>query len=488
MRRVQKNSNVKLNVAPLADFVQERLHNYAVETITERAIPDVVDGLKPVQRRVLYSAYRIAFSKPARTAKVIGYCLGGFHPHGDTSVGDAIHTLVSKQAHPLLTGTGNWGSLIDPPAAPRYNALMLSHYGRLFVDSDYINKQVTDYVPTYDSEDEEPVVLPSPLPHILMAGISGIAVGAATEIPAFTIQSVVRMLTRILKGEKLKPIDFAKTLKPALTNGGTLVSTAKNKQQWVQLFTHSKARIEYEAPVEIDEAKKQVKVCNWPPGANPERIMERIRNLPECGRVWTSEGSASFIVPVKSGYSVAQFRDFAQKVQNLCKSAISYNMNVTKRTARIVDGVVSYDIKLTAMSVPQMIGAWLRARLEFENKALSFRVNKLQAQIDYTNLMVYATNILDVIRAAWDAPNFQQYIVKHSKCTVEQAAILAGFRLDALSKLSKRDLLQKLKSQQAEMRQLKQWQRNPKEKMLLDIQQALEKATKKTAETVLIVG
>lgn len=493
MRRATKTKTTSASVQSLAtidlgDFVDSRMHKYAVETITERAIPDIVDGLKPVQRRLIYSASRIAHSKATRTAKLIGYCLGVFHPHGDASINDAMHTLITKQAHPTMSGTGNWGSLIDSPAAPRYNAALLSHYGRLFVDPDYLHDTVTAYVPTYDNEDKEPVVLPAPLPHVLLAGISGVAVGAATEIPAFTMESVVKMLVKILEGHKPTPTDFAKTLKMAFPNGGHLVSSPKNKQQWMQLFTSSKARIEYQAKVEVVEAKKQVIVSQWPPGAKPEAIMDKIRALPECGRVWNSKGSTTFIVPIKSGHSVQAFREFAQKVQSLCKSAISYNMNVTQRTAQLKDGVVDYDIKLLSMSVPKMFSTWLRSRLEIERRAIDYRIVKLQSAIDYTNLMLYATTILDIVRAAWEAPDFKKYIVQKTKCTSEQAAILAGFRLDALSKLSKRDLQQKLKAQQANMRQLHQWKKNPREKLLLDVKEAYAKASKKTAEVVLSVG
>lgn len=450
----------------LSDYVHESMYSYAIETITERAIPDVADGLKPVQRRVLFAASRIAANTHIKSARLIGETLGKYHPHGDASVNDAIYQMVTIHPTAMLSGTGNWGSLIDAAAAPRYTNVGLSTYGRQMCLPDYMHESVITYVPNYDDTTKEPILLPAPLPNILLTGMEGIAVGAATTLPAFTVESVIAMLRIILQGKPVSPATFAKTLKPALPHGGELVNTAKNKEQWLLLMTSSKARIEYQGVPHIDATKKQIIVSQWPPGADPIRIMEKIRALPECGKVWTSKGSVTFTIPLKSGCTIEQFHKLAEQVTTLCKTARSYNMNVTKRVAVQRNGLTSYDTTLHAMSVPEMFKAWLTFRLDIERKVLLHQQQQLQAQIDHSNLMLYATTILDVIRKAWDAPNFHTYLCKHSKCTPAQATVLGTFKVEQLGKLSKATWVSKLKQQQAELLVIQKYIKNPKRKML----------------------
>ena len=205
----------------LAVFGTREMGIYAEEVNLSRAVPDLIDGLKPVQRRIMWAASLLG-KDFVKTARLVGDIIGRYHPHGDASVAGAITTIVQSNV-PVISGKGNWGSLIDPAAAMRYTNCRLSNYGWSFFDPDYINKSVSSFVPNYDDTTVEPVSLPSLMPNVLLNGGDGIGVGTTTMLPTFTPESVAAVMTRLLSGEKLVALDFAKTLKYANRYGGKLV-------------------------------------------------------------------------------------------------------------------------------------------------------------------------------------------------------------------------------------------------------------------------
>src|ERR1700761_4851960 len=172
---------------PLARALAERYLAYALSTITQRALPDVRDGLKPVHRRILFGMRRLNLnpaSAPKKSAKVVGDVMGSFHPHGDQAIYDALVRLAQDFAvrYPLVEGQGNFGNVDgDNPAAMRYTESRLTEAAQFLLDG--LDEDAIDYRATYDGADEEPVVLPAAFPNLLANGSSGIAVGMATSIP-----------------------------------------------------------------------------------------------------------------------------------------------------------------------------------------------------------------------------------------------------------------------------------------------------------------
>src|SRR3954469_14664498 len=172
---------------PLASALSERYLAYALSTITQRALPDVRDGLKPVHRRILYGMLRLRLdpgSAPKKSAKVVGDVMGTFHPHGDQAIYDALVRLAQDFAvrYPLIDGQGNFGNVDgDNPAAMRYTESRLTAVAQALLEG--LDEDAVDFRPTYDGEDREPVVLPSAFPNLLANGANGIAVGMATSIP-----------------------------------------------------------------------------------------------------------------------------------------------------------------------------------------------------------------------------------------------------------------------------------------------------------------
>src|SRR5215470_7893983 len=182
----------------LAQYAERAYLEYALSVVKGRALPDVCDGNKPVQRRILYSMHRMGLShgsqgapKPVKSARVVGDVLGKFHPHGDTAAYDALVRMAQdfSQRYPLIDGQGNFGSRDgDGAAAMRYTEARLAPITRLLLDE--IDEGTVDFIANYDGSTEEPRLLPARLPFVLLNGASGIAVGLATEIPSHNLREV----------------------------------------------------------------------------------------------------------------------------------------------------------------------------------------------------------------------------------------------------------------------------------------------------------
>src|SRR5205809_2849156 len=222
----------------LATFAQRAYLDYALSVVKGRALPDVADGQKPVQRRILYSMYRMglafgggnAGAKPVKSARVVGDVLGRFHPHSDQAAYDALVRMAQDFArrYPLIDGQGNFGSRDgDGAAAMRYTEARLAPIARLLLDE--IDEGTVDFVPNYDGSTEEPRLLPARLPFVLLNGASGIAVGLATEIPSHNLREVAAATIALIKDDKLGDDELAAMLPgPDYPGGGQIISATED--------------------------------------------------------------------------------------------------------------------------------------------------------------------------------------------------------------------------------------------------------------------
>src|ERR687884_386409 len=197
--------------------IKESFINYSMSVIVSRALPDVRDGLKPVQRRVLYAMNDLGLT-PGRpykkSATVVGEVLGKYHPHGDSSVYDALVRMVQDFSlrYPLVDGQGNFGSVDgDPAAAYRYTEARLTPIAMEMLAD--IDKNTVDFAPNFDDRLQEPKVLPSAVPNLIVNGSSGIAVGMATNIPPHNLREVVNALTHLLDSPEATPAELRKLVK-----------------------------------------------------------------------------------------------------------------------------------------------------------------------------------------------------------------------------------------------------------------------------------
>lgn len=397
-------------------------------------------------------------------------CIGSYHPHGDSSVYGAMQTMVHHNV-PLLAGVGNWGTIIDPPAAYRYTNSFLNKFGNSVFDANY--KAVMDTVPNFDNSTTEPVVLPVRLPLLVLNGGEGIGVGITSSIPTFTLDSVVEVLNALFSGKKLTAKDYARILKPKQHWGGHLVKSEQNKKAWLDLMETGRAQVQFEPTLEIDEAKKTITISEWPAKLDPVKFIQKVKQIPEVQRAQNSKGSTTFTIETKKGYNLTQFQALVAKVRKLSITAESYRLNVTHRISQTVDGVTSYDTKFLALSIPEFFETWCKLRLRLEKRSLTYQMNKQQEAIDYHELLIYAADHLPVIFKALKQKDSRGYLMSNLKLTEKQADQILDLKVRNLSKLDQSQLKSKLKDLKARMKELQGFYKKPKTKIKSEFPQLL---------------
>jgi DNA gyrase subunit A len=266
------------------DEIKESFINYSMSVIVSRALPDVRDGLKPVHRRVLYSMFDTGLvpGRPyKKSATVVGDVLGKYHPHGDSSVYDALVRMVQDFSlrYPLIDGQGNFGSVDgDPPAAYRYTEARLMPIALEMVAD--IDKATVNFTPNFDDHDEEPTVLPAGVPNLVVNGSSGIAVGMATNIPPHNLREVINAITVLIDNPDASFADIRKHIKgPDFPTGAYIYGRAGIKDYQET----GRGRIVMRARAVIEEKessnKAQIVVTEVPYQVNPDRLVISIADL-----------------------------------------------------------------------------------------------------------------------------------------------------------------------------------------------------------------
>ncbi len=271
-------------VVGLHEAAQARYLNYALSVITSRALPDVRDGLKPVQRRILYTMWQQrlrADAKPRKCAKVVGDVMGSYHPHGDAAIYDTLVRMAQPFTVrvPLVDGSGNFGSLDgDGAAAMRYTECRLAAISaELLLE---IDEDTVPFQPNYDGTRQEPVVLPARVPNLLVNGATGIAVGMATNIPPHNLSEVATALVNLLDDPDLNSARLARDVRgPDFPTGGQLVNTT---EELTQIYTTGSGTVRVRAtwePGDRRRSSKTVHVTSVPYGINKAQLVERIAEL-----------------------------------------------------------------------------------------------------------------------------------------------------------------------------------------------------------------
>src|SRR5690554_1559091 len=257
--------------------------DYAMSVIVSRALPDVRDGLKPVHRRILYSMYELGMTpnKPhKKSARIVGEVLGKYHPHGDTAVYDSMVRMAQDFSHryPLVDGHGNFGSIDgDSAAAMRYTEARMSRIALELLKD--IEKDTVDFMPNFDESLEEPVVLPSRLPNLLLNGTSGIAVGMATSIPPHNLGEVIDGIIALIDNPEMEILDLMKIIKgPDFPTGALIMG----KKSIYQAYKTGRSKLTVRARTRIEETESgraRIIVDEIPYQVNKARLIEKIADL-----------------------------------------------------------------------------------------------------------------------------------------------------------------------------------------------------------------
>ena len=281
-----------INFAPPADgeyltlgkYAEQAYLDYAISVVKGRALPDVSDGQKPVQRRLLFAMNEMglrADAKPVKSARVVGDVLGKYHPHGDQSAYDALVRLAQDFSlrYPLIDGQGNFGSRDgDGAAAMRYTETRLAPIARLLLDE--IDEGTVDFMPNYDGSFQEPKLLPARLPFVLLNGASGIAVGLATEIPSHNLREVANAAVSLIRNPKLTHAELIEHLPgPDFPGGGQIISSPA---EIAAAYESGRGSLKVRARWKIEEMARgqwQVVVTELPPNASCQKVLEEIEEL-----------------------------------------------------------------------------------------------------------------------------------------------------------------------------------------------------------------
>ena len=274
----------------LAHYAERAYLEYALSVVKGRALPDVSDGCKPVQRRILYAMHRMGLSftnaaptgpKARKSAKVVGDVLGNFHPHGDTAAYDALVRMAQDFSlrYPLIDGQGNFGSRDgDGAAAMRYTEARLNPIARLLLDE--IDEGTVTFMANYDGTTEEPKLLPARLPFVLLNGASGIAVGLATEVPSHNLREVADAAIALLRNDKLTDDElYAAIPGPDFPGGGQIISPAAEIRE---AYATGRGSLKVRARWKIEDLARgqwQLVITELPPGASTQKVLQEVEEL-----------------------------------------------------------------------------------------------------------------------------------------------------------------------------------------------------------------
>ena len=268
----------------LGNYAERAYLDYAVSVVKGRALPDVTDGQKPVQRRILYAMYEMgltADAKPVKSARVVGDVLGKYHPHGDSSAYEALVRLAQdfSMRYPLIDGQGNFGSRDgDGAAAMRYTEARLTPIARLLLDE--IDQGTVDFMPNYDGSFEEPKSLPVRLPFVLLNGASGIAVGMATEIPSHNLREVAAAAVATIRNPKIDHAELMRLVPgPDFPGGGQIISSPT---EIAAAYETGRGSLKVRARWKIEDLARgqwQLVITELPPGTSSQKVLEEIEEL-----------------------------------------------------------------------------------------------------------------------------------------------------------------------------------------------------------------
>ena len=432
----------KIQEQQLADALSERYLAYALSTIVARSLPDVRDGLKPVHRRLLWAMRQLKLDPDKgfkKCARVVGDVIGKYHPHGDSSVYDAMVRLAQDFAvrYPLVDGQGNFGNIDgDGAAAMRYTEARLTPVALALMEG--LDDNAVDFEPTYDGEDEEPVVMPAMFPNLLANGSSGIAVGMATNIAPHNVGEVCDALLYLLQHPEAsvaKLTDFV--LGPDFPTGGVLV---ESKENIVKVYTEGKGPLKVRARWEVEDlghGQYQIVVTEIPYGVVKSDLIMKIakllmaKKLPLLNDIRDeSADKIRIVLEPKSRSVVAE-----QLMEHLFRNSdlqVNFNMNMN---------VLDADHTPRVMSLAEVLTAFLKHREEVLIRRAKFRLDKIAHRMEllqgFLTAYLNLDRVIEIIRNE-DEP--KPIMMAEFSLTDVQAEAILNMKLRSLRRLEEMQL------------------------------------------------
>ncbi|MBI3383890.1 MAG: DNA topoisomerase IV subunit A [Aquabacterium sp.] len=471
----------------LAHYAERAYLEYALSVVKGRALPDVCDGQKPVQRRILYAMDRMGLSfsgnagpKPVKSARVVGDVLGRYHPHGDTAAYDAMVRMAQDFAlrYPLIDGQGNFGSRDgDGAAAMRYTEARLAPISRLLLDE--IDMGTVDFIPNYDGSTEEPRQLPARLPFVLLNGASGIAVGLATEIPSHNLREVAAATVALIKNDRLPDDELFELIQgPDFPGGGQIISSAQDIQD---AYRSGRGSLKVRARWKIEDLARgqwQLVVTELPHGTSTQKVLEEIEELinpkVKAGKKALTAEQLQVKTAVLSVLDTV--RDESNKdahvriviepktrtidQQDLITTLLAHTSLETSSSINMT--MVGADGKPTQKSLRQMLGEWIGFRMETVTRRTRFRLGKVLDRIHILEgRQLVLLNIDEVIHIIRNSDEPKAALIERFKLSDRQAEDILEIRLRQLARLEAIKIEQELAELKGEQAKLEDILNNP---------------------------
>lgn len=460
----------------LALYAEQAYLDYAVSVVKGRALPDVADGQKPVQRRILYAMHAMglgAGAKPVKSARVVGDVLGKYHPHGDQAAYDAMVRMAQHFVlrYPLIDGQGNFGSRDgDNAAAMRYTEARLTPFANLLLDE--LDEGTVEFEPNYDGSQKEPVLLPARLPIVLLNGASGIAVGMATEIPPHNLNEVTQACIALLENPAISSDDFYALIPgPDFPGGGQIISAPDDiKQTYMQGRGSVKVRARWEIE-ELARGQWQLVIKELPPGASSQKVLEEIEEKTNpriragrkaltaeqqqtrallLGLLDTVRDESGKEDPVRLVFEPKSSRIDKDEFINTLLAHTSMEGNVSINLVSIgIDG------RPAQRNLRQMLEQWLVFRAETVRKRTQYRLNKVINRIHILEgRMIVYLDVDAVIQTIRDTDEPKVALMDRFSLSERQAEDILEMRLRQLARLEGFKIEKELAKQRKEQNQL----------------------------------
>lgn len=470
----------------LAEYAQQAYLEYALSVVKGRALPDVCDGQKPVQRRILYSMSRMGLgfggangtvgAKPVKSARVVGDVLGRFHPHGDQAAYDALVRMAQDfaQRYPLVDGQGNFGSRDgDGAAAMRYTEARLARITSLLLDE--IDEGTVDFVPNYDGSTDEPKVLPARLPFVLLNGASGIAVGLATEIPSHNLREIADACVALIKSNgKLSDEElFGLIPGPDYPGGAQIISSPADI---AEAYRTGRGSLKVRARWKIEDLARgqwQLVVNELPPGVSSQKVLEEIEELTNpkvrAGKKALSAEQQQLKASVLAVLDVVRDESskdapvrlvFEPKTSRISQEEFTTTLlahTSLESSAPINMTMVGIDGRPVQKSLRQMLSEWVEFRANTVQRRSQFRLDKVLDRIHILEgrqlVLLNIDEVIAIIRAAEDP---KAALIARFNLSERQAEDILEIRLRQLARLEAIKIEQELKNLREDQKKLEE--------------------------------
>jgi DNA gyrase subunit A len=455
----------RIEPVEIEEEIQRSYLDYAMSVIVSRALPDVRDGLKPVQRRILWSMLESGLrpDRPFRKcAAAVGEVMKKYHPHGDQAIYDALVRMAQDFSlrTPLVQGHGNFGSVDgDPPAAMRYTEARLSPMAMEMLRD--IEAETVDFAPNYDGYEQEPTVLPSRFPNLLVNGANGIAVGMATNIPPHNLGEVIDGVVYSIDHPDCKPKELMRFIKaPDFPTGAAILG----KQGMVDAYTTGRGSIKVRAITQIEETpqgRQRIVVTELPYQVNKARLAEKIADLVRTGKLKdiadlkdeSNRHGMRLVIDLKRNANPQIVLNQLFKHTQLQES---FGVNMIA----LVDGVPR------VLNLAEMVGYYVDHQVEVVTRRTKFELRRAEERDHIVQGLLIALQHLDAviktIRGSRDADEARAKLMKQFKLSEIQANHILDMPLRRLTRLAREELEQEHKDLLARIRHLKTLLRDPK--------------------------